>query len=130
MSARRVFLAAAPDERRTLIAEAFRAAGWLVTEVAHGGVALSLIRTERPQLALLQAILPRLDGIEILRCLKADPLTRDILVALLIGHPPDVGSFPAVSAAGEVFETVADFVVIPSLVEEFRQLSRLVGEAR
>ena len=55
--------------------------------VATDGVqALALCRDKRPDLALLDVVMPGLDGHEVCRRLKADPSTRDLPVIFVTGH--------------------------------------------
>ncbi|MBN2081024.1 response regulator [bacterium] len=48
-----------------------------------GEEGLSLVRREAPDLVLLDLMLPGLDGIEVCRRLKADPLTSDIPIVMV-----------------------------------------------
>lgn len=55
--------------------------------MATGGVAaLALCRRDQPDLVLLDVLMPDLDGHEVCRRLKADPLTADIPVIFITGQ--------------------------------------------
>ena len=55
-------------------------AGFKVIEAASGSAALHRAREDKPDLVLLDAKLPDINGFEVCRLLKADPDTRAILV--------------------------------------------------
>lgn len=68
---------------RTALAAALRMEGYGVWQAAHGREALRLASAHRPDLILLDLMLPELDGWEVARSLKADPDTAAIpLLAL------------------------------------------------
>lgn len=48
-----------------------------------GPAGLQMARAERPAVILLDVMMPKLDGYEVCRRLKADPATRDIPVVML-----------------------------------------------
>lgn len=54
-----------------------------ILEAADGVEALEVARGEAPRLVLLDIMMPRLDGLEVCRQLKADPDTSDIVVVML-----------------------------------------------
>jgi signal transduction histidine kinase len=56
---------------------------YTVTAVADGQAALEAIRAGRPDLVLSDVMMPRMDGFELLRELRADPQTSTIPVILL-----------------------------------------------
>jgi len=58
-------------------------AGFDVTPVSTGGEAVNLARSERPDLVVLDLMLPGLSGLEVCTLLKNDPVTRDIAVIML-----------------------------------------------
>ena len=59
------------------------ARGYRVIAAADGETALALSAEEHPDLIVLDAMMPSLDGFEVLRRLKKAPATRDIPVLML-----------------------------------------------
>lgn len=70
------FLRKAADAR-------LRQAGYTVLTAVDGEEALRLARAERPDLILLDLIMPKIQGFEVLRELKQDPATAPIPVVVL-----------------------------------------------
>ena len=60
-----------------------RQRGFTVVTAADGEEALRLARTEAPDLVLLDLLLPKLPGLEVLQTLKAEDATRAIPVLVL-----------------------------------------------
>jgi CheY-like chemotaxis protein len=60
-----------------------RQQGFAVSTAADGEEALRAVRAEPPNLILLDILMPKLDGIEVLRALRSDEKTRAIPVAIL-----------------------------------------------
>ena len=60
-----------------------RSAGFRVVAVSDGQAALDQMRLARPALALLDVMMPRLDGLEVCRMVRSDPELRDLKVFLL-----------------------------------------------
>lgn len=57
--------------------------GYDVRGVSNGQAALDAIAEEKPDLILLDIMLPEIDGFEVCRRVKADAATRDIPVVML-----------------------------------------------
>ena len=57
--------------------------GYLVTGVMDGRAALEEIRTNRPDLVILDIMLPEIDGFEVCKRIKENSETRDIPVVML-----------------------------------------------
>ncbi|MFN2615008.1 MAG: response regulator transcription factor [Actinomycetota bacterium] len=57
--------------------------GYDVIEATDGETGLRAISEHKPDLVLLDVMMPRLDGWDVLRSLKADPGTADIPVVVL-----------------------------------------------
>ena len=83
----------ADDEKDILdlLARAFeKAGGFRVTTVDDGRAALLQTRRELPSLVVLDLHLPELPGLELLKTLKFDPLTRAIPVVILTAKADEV----------------------------------------
>jgi len=65
------------------------AAGYEVLAAFNGEVALHIIRRERPDLVLLDLMLPERDGLEITRLLRSDPLLVQTPVIMLTARVSD-----------------------------------------
>ncbi len=102
-----------PGVHRILLAEDDRflrkAAGGMLRKLGHtvitaedGEEALRMARAELPELILLDLIMPKIQGFEVLRALKADPATRDIPVIILsnLGQDADIQTTLKAGAAG------------------------------
>ena len=70
-----------------------------VTAVGDGRSALRAAREERPDLVLLDIVLPALDGISVCRLLKSDAATREVPVYMLSARVRDADR-QAASKAG------------------------------
>jgi two-component system cell cycle response regulator DivK len=98
----------APDNRN--IAELILIdAGYTVRSVGDGASAILAVGDEQPDVILMDLSLPRLDGWETTRRLKADPATRDIPVIAFTAHilPNDIDRARAVGCSafiGKPFE--------------------------
>ena len=60
-----------------------RGGDWEILVATDGEECLEMARTSRPDLILLDAKMPRVDGFEACRRLKADPITASIPVIFL-----------------------------------------------
>ncbi len=74
------------DDDRSILDFAFRAiskSGHRVLRAERGDTALALIRQERPRLALLDVLMPGLDGLEVCKAMRSDEQLSRIPVVLL-----------------------------------------------
>ena len=84
MTQRPVVLVADDDPAiRELIAFGLERAGFSVVEVSDGEEALEALADRLPAVAVLDVMMPRLDGLEVLQRLRADPYTTSVPVLLL-----------------------------------------------
>ena len=68
---------------RRLVAARLAADGYEVLEAADGAEALALARSDRPDLLILDKVMPKLDGFEVVRALREDPQTRTVPIVML-----------------------------------------------
>jgi DNA-binding response OmpR family regulator len=66
-----------------------------------GEETLSLAQQRRPELILLDINMPRRDGLEICRTLKADPDTADIKIVMLTASGSETDRLKAAEAAAD-----------------------------
>jgi two-component system alkaline phosphatase synthesis response regulator PhoP len=68
---------------RRLVATWLIAEGYDVIEAADGEEAVVLARRECPDLLVLDKVMPKFDGFEVVRALREDPRTRAIPIVML-----------------------------------------------
>lgn len=68
---------------RKACATSLQQRGYAVLAAADGEAGLAMARAERPALILLDLLMPKITGLEVLRALKASPDTQDIPVLVL-----------------------------------------------
>jgi two-component system, OmpR family, alkaline phosphatase synthesis response regulator PhoP len=68
---------------RRLVAARLTADGYNVLEAADGEEAVALARSELPDLLVLDKVMPKFDGFEVVRALREDPRTRATPVVML-----------------------------------------------
>ncbi len=90
---------------RRLIEVNLQRQGYRVSTAMDGEEALDRIRTERPDMVVLDVMMPRMDGFEVLRRLKLDPETREIPVVMLTAKAQDADVMEGWKAGVEVYLT-------------------------
>jgi signal transduction histidine kinase/CheY-like chemotaxis protein len=71
------------DSIRSLLHQEFSDAGYLVEEATNGKEALTIIRNHRPDLIVLDVMMPEMNGFDVAAILKNDPQTMDIPIIVL-----------------------------------------------
>jgi DNA-binding response OmpR family regulator len=97
------------DDRilRTLLHHKLSALGSSVQLTANGIEALSAVATDRPDLIILDGMMPGMDGDETLKRLKANEETRTIPVIMLTARRGDTDAFNALTLGA------ADYIAKP-----------------
>ena len=83
MTARRVLLVEDDRFLRRACEISLRQRGFVVTTAADGEEALRKVRAEVPDLILLDLLMPKMTGTEVLKALRAEEATREIRVLIL-----------------------------------------------
>jgi two-component system cell cycle response regulator DivK len=81
-----VLLVEDDPHNRVIAATVLRASGYEVVLARDGEEALSFARSRPPDLVLLDLSLPKVDGYEVARRLRADPATRAVPILALTAH--------------------------------------------
>src|SRR4051812_29650086 len=87
---RRVLLADDDTALRRLIGATLGEDNFELLQAIDGQEALQVARTQHPELVLLDVNMPRVDGFEVCRQLKADPTTATIKVVMLTARGGDL----------------------------------------
>jgi two-component system OmpR family response regulator len=88
--------------------------GYELREAADGEEALAAVKEWRPDLLLLDVMMPKLDGIEVLRRIRK--LDTDIAVVIFTGFPN------LESAVASMKLDAVDYIKKPFNVDEFREV--------
>ena len=67
-----------------VVARYLSAAGYATRTAADGGAALAAVADRRPDLVVLDLMLPGMDGLEVMRSIREDPANRDRVAVILL----------------------------------------------
>lgn len=79
--------------------------GCLVTAVFDGEAVLETLLTEKPSVVILDVMLPKLNGFEVLKRIKADPALKAIPVMVLTAKGQDKDRKTAEDLGADAFVT-------------------------
>ena len=114
---KKVLVADDEESITELVAFALELEGYVVIQAPDGPEALRLARDEHPDLAMVDVMMPGLDGREVSRRLKEDPATSSIPVLLFSAAPnPDLtearadGFMPKPFDINQLVDTVRRYI--------------------
>lgn len=90
---------------RTMLEIAFVTEGYAVTSAGDGKAAVDAAVRNRPELIVLDVMMPGVDGIDVLRSLKSDPRTADVPVVLLTAKSADADVWAGWEAGADYYIT-------------------------
>ena len=98
---------AVDDERHIvrLVEVNLQRAGYEVVTAYDGREALEKVKTETPDLVVLDVMMPYMDGFEVLKNLKADPVTAEIPVIMLTAKAQDADVFRGWQSGADCYLT-------------------------
>lgn len=104
-----------------MLAAALQEAGYSVVTAADGEVGLAAVRSEKPDLVLLDLILPKMDGFTVLSEIKKDETTAHIPVIVLtnLESAEDVGKVVALGATTYLVKANYD---LPDIVLKIKEV--------
>jgi CheY-like chemotaxis protein len=100
-----------PDQR-FLLRRVLQRAGHEVSEATDGAAALRAVQESPPDLVVTDVMMPVMDGVELIRCLRGDPATAHI---------------PILAASGDTHLAGAADAVLPKPYEWHRLLTLVEG---
>jgi CheY-like chemotaxis protein len=106
-----------PDQR-FLLRRILQRAGHEVSEANDGAAALRAVRESAPDLVVTDVMMPVMDGVELIRCLRGDPATARILILAASGDTHLAGAADAV--VSKPYEWRYLLAVADSLLKEGR----------
>ena len=80
-------------------------AGYEVVTGSNGREAIEKVRSEKPELVVMDVMMPEMDGFEALKQLKADPETADIPVIMLTAKAQDADVFHGWQSGADLYLT-------------------------
>ncbi|WP_347274033.1 response regulator [Candidatus Kuenenia sp.] len=86
MSNKNVMVVEDNEKNRKLIRVVLKAKGYNVIEATTGEEALSLLKEQRPDIILMDIQLPGIDGLTLIRQIKADVGKKDIPIIAVTAH--------------------------------------------
>jgi CheY-like chemotaxis protein len=106
---------------RTIVREILHEEGYAVIEAADGRVMLEIMARERPDLVLMDVMMPGIDGREAYRQLRSNPEHRDVPVVMM-----SAGVRPT-----RLDPSIAGFMAKPfDLTQLIELVTRLIGHPR
>ena len=80
-------------------------AGYEVVTGTNGREAVEKVRSEKPELVVMDVMMPEMDGFEALKQLKADPETAEIPVIMLTAKAQDADVFHGWQSGADLYLT-------------------------
>jgi DNA-binding response OmpR family regulator len=80
------------EDAAELFAEMMRVSGFRVLKTSKGAPAISMMTTDKPDIVLLDIMMPEISGLDILRQMRRDPNLANIPVIMVTakGMPADI----------------------------------------
>ena len=109
--------------QRELMREWLVGEQWMVHEAGNGREALALLRANKPDVILLDLMMPEMDGFQIVAALQEEPLWRDVPVIVITAR--DLNAKDRERLNSGVHSVLLKNTFRPNeLVERIRQLTR------
>ena len=91
------------EDNMQILRDLLSSAGFEMIEAENGELALAILNQRRPDLILMDIQIPIIDGYEVTRRIKADPLLRSIPVIAVTSHALGGGEEKARAAGCDDF---------------------------
>lgn len=118
---KKIFIVEDEQSLRDILTMRLKEAGFEIEVAVDGAEALEKLKTIKPDIVLLDIILPKIDGFTILGKIKEDLTTRDIPVIMLsnLGQDADIKRALDLGAADYFIKAQHSLLEIVDLVKTF-----------
>ena len=115
MSKKKILIVEDNEQNRELFHDLLISKGYTVIEAVDGEMALAKIRSETPDLILMDIQIPKIDGVELARRIRNNPSLNNIIIIALTAH--------AMKGAKEDFLKAGfdDYIAKPISIQLFLQ---------
>ena len=93
------------EDIRDLLSYNLKKAGFNVDVASNGKDCLSKIKSNKPNLILLDVMMPEMDGLEVCEQIKSESTNADILICFLTARGEDYSQIAALEAGGDDYVT-------------------------
>ncbi len=93
------------DDIRQILAYNLIKEGFTVMTASRGEEALELIYKQKPDLILLDVMMPGMDGIEVCEAIKANPANNSIIICFLTARSEDYSQIAGLDVGGDDYVT-------------------------
>jgi len=123
MEIKKILIIEDDPEERLILSRELKRIGYIVYEAATGEEGLKIFKEDKPDLVILDVVLPGIDGWEVLKRIKKGPLSRKVPVMMLTGKSEDEDKIKGYEIGADYYVTKPYNVnkllpVIKSLIEE------------
>ncbi|MCM8784827.1 MAG: response regulator [Candidatus Omnitrophica bacterium] len=123
MDPKKILIIEDDPEERLILNRELKREGYIVYEAVTGEEGLKIFKNDKPDLVILDVVLPGIDGWEVLRRIKKGPLSRKVPVMMLTGKSQDIDKIKGYEIGADYYVTKPYNVnklipVIKSLVEK------------
>ncbi len=115
--AKKILIVEDESSLQKTMSSTLKLAGYDVLQALDGEVGLRLAQTEKPDLILLDLIMPRKTGFEVLAELKGSPSTKDLPVIVLTNLESMQDVEKALSAGSDTYLVKANYTLDEILVK-------------
>lgn len=105
---------------RALLGQILQQTGWKVLEAEDGEAGIQLAKNQRPEVVLCDLLMPRCNGFQVCRTLRADPNLRQIKIIVTSGRSYVTDRLHALEAGAD------EYLVKPIQTEELRRMLKRV----
>lgn len=77
--------------------------GFEISQIYDGGEAIALVRNMRPDLVILDLMLPHKDGLDICQTIKSDPMINNTIVILVSAMDPTSNRFKGIKYGADYY---------------------------